>query len=112
MTTGFVSRRAASSFGWIRAISAASAAAAVVARIRIAVFTPSTVARSAWRYHLPMRVRELAEWLCATFEGDGERELIGVAPLETAGESDVAFVGSKKAATQANSTSAGCLLVP
>ncbi len=40
-----------------------------------------------------MRVRELAEWLGATFEGDGEKELTGVAPLETAGASDVAFVG-------------------
>src|SRR5437764_106864 len=33
----------------------------------------------------PMRVRELAEWLGATFEGDGERELTGVAQLEAAG---------------------------
>ena len=32
-----------------------------------------------------MRVRELAEWLGATFEGDGEKEITGVAPLETAG---------------------------
>ena len=32
-----------------------------------------------------MRVRELAEWLGATFEGDGEKELTGVAPLETGG---------------------------
>jgi hypothetical protein len=30
-----------------------------------------------------MRVRELAEWLGATFEGDGEKDLGGVAPLET-----------------------------
>jgi UDP-3-O-[3-hydroxymyristoyl] glucosamine N-acyltransferase len=59
-----------------------------------------------------MRVRELAEWLGATFEGDGERELIGVAPLETAGASDVAFIGSRKAAAQAGTSSAGCLLVP
>jgi UDP-3-O-[3-hydroxymyristoyl] glucosamine N-acyltransferase len=59
-----------------------------------------------------MRVRELAEWLGATYEGDGERELIGVAPLETAGASDVAFVGSRKAAAQAESSAAGCLLVP
>ncbi|HUI53379.1 MAG TPA: UDP-3-O-(3-hydroxymyristoyl)glucosamine N-acyltransferase [Bryobacteraceae bacterium] len=59
-----------------------------------------------------MRVRELAEWLGATFEGDGEKELAGVAPLETAGASDVAFVGSRKAAAQAESSAAGCLLVP
>jgi UDP-3-O-[3-hydroxymyristoyl] glucosamine N-acyltransferase len=59
-----------------------------------------------------MRVRELAEWLGATFEGDGERELAGVAPLETAGASDLAFVGSRKAAQQAESSAAGCLIVP
>ena len=58
-----------------------------------------------------MRVRELAEWLGATFEGDGEKELSGAAPLETAGASDVAFVGTRKAATQAESSAAGCLLV-
>ena len=59
-----------------------------------------------------MRVRELAEWLGATFEGDGERELAGVAPLETAGASELAFVGSRKAAQQAESSAAGCLIVP
>ena len=59
-----------------------------------------------------MRVRELAEWLGATFEGDGEKELVGVAPLESAGALDVAFVGTRKAAAQAESSAAGCLLVP
>ena len=59
-----------------------------------------------------MRVRELAEWLGATFEGDGEKELSGVAGLENAGAGDVAFVGNRKAATQAQSSAAGCLLVP
>jgi UDP-3-O-[3-hydroxymyristoyl] glucosamine N-acyltransferase len=59
-----------------------------------------------------MRVRELAEWLGATFEGDGEIELAGVAPLETAGPADVSFVGSRKAAVQVGESAAGCLLVP
>jgi UDP-3-O-[3-hydroxymyristoyl] glucosamine N-acyltransferase len=59
-----------------------------------------------------MRVRELAEWLGATFEGDGEKDVAGVAPLETAGDSDVAFVGNRKAAAQAESSTAGCLIVP
>jgi|SRR5581483_2878771 len=58
-----------------------------------------------------MRVRELAEWLGATYEGDGERELSGVAPLESAGASDLAFVGTRKAEVQADSSAAGCLLV-
>jgi len=59
-----------------------------------------------------MRVRELAEWLGATFEGDGEKDLSGAAPLETAGAFEVAFVGTRKAAVQAESSAAGCLLVP
>ena len=59
-----------------------------------------------------MRVRELAEWLGATFEGDGEKELLGVAALETAGAADLAFVATRKAAEQAESSASGCLLVP
>jgi UDP-3-O-[3-hydroxymyristoyl] glucosamine N-acyltransferase len=59
-----------------------------------------------------MRVRELAEWLGATFEGDGEKDVTSGAPLETAGEGDVAFIGTRKAAAAADSSSAGCLIVP
>ena len=59
-----------------------------------------------------MRVRELAEWLGATFEGDGEKELQGAAPLETAGAAEIAFVGTRKAAEQADRSAAGCLLAP
>src|SRR5207253_4588109 len=59
-----------------------------------------------------MRVRELAEWLGATFEGDGEKEITGVAPLETAGGSDISFVANQKAVRQAEASAAGCLLVP
>lgn len=59
-----------------------------------------------------MRVRELAEWLGATYEGDGEKELTGVAPLESAGSRDVSFVGNRKAVRQAESSAAGCLIVP
>lgn len=59
-----------------------------------------------------MRVRELAEWLGATYEGDGEKELSGVAPLESAGTADVSFVGNRKAAAEAESSAAGCLIVP
>ena len=59
-----------------------------------------------------MRVRELADWLGATFEGDGEKELIGVAPLETAGGSELSFVGNRKAMQRVEASSAGCLIVP
>jgi UDP-3-O-[3-hydroxymyristoyl] glucosamine N-acyltransferase len=59
-----------------------------------------------------MRVRELAEWLGATFEGDGERELTGVQSLENAGGEDLSFVSNMKALGQAESSAAGCLIVP
>src|SRR5262249_21166485 len=59
-----------------------------------------------------MRVRELAEWLGSTFEGDGEKELSGVAPLETAGASELSFVSGRKAMQSADASSAGCLIVP
>lgn len=59
-----------------------------------------------------MRVRELAEWLGATFEGDGEREISGVKSVENAGAQDLSFVSSMKAAAQAQSSAAGCLIVP
>ncbi len=59
-----------------------------------------------------MRVRELAEWLEATFEGDGEHEIRSVAPLETAGPEELSFVGNRKALEAARASLAGCLLVP
>lgn len=59
-----------------------------------------------------MRVRELADWLGATFEGEGERELEGAASLESAGIADLSFVANQKAAAAAEQSSAGCLIVP
>ena len=59
-----------------------------------------------------MRVRELADWLGSPFEGDGEKELDGAASLETAGAAHLSFVGSRKAARQAASCAAACLIVP
>jgi len=63
-----------------------------------------------------LRVHELAARLGAAWEGDGDREVVRVAPLEEAGPLDVAFVGagrlSPKLAKQASESGAGCLLVP
>ena len=57
-----------------------------------------------------MRVRELADWLNATFEGDGERELRGAAELEKAGSEDLSFVSSPKYWKLAEASAAGCLI--
>jgi UDP-3-O-[3-hydroxymyristoyl] glucosamine N-acyltransferase len=58
-----------------------------------------------------MTVREIAECLGTTFEGDGERRMEGVASLEAAGAQHVAFVGNRRAVRDAQASAAGCLLV-
>jgi len=56
-------------------------------------------------------VREIAAYLGVTFEGDGERQIAGIAPLDTAGAMHVSFVGSRRAVRDAQASAAGCLLV-
>jgi UDP-3-O-[3-hydroxymyristoyl] glucosamine N-acyltransferase len=48
----------------------------------------------------------------APWEGDGQRELSRVAPLEEASGSDLSFVTKGKAMLLAATSAAGCLLVP
>jgi UDP-3-O-[3-hydroxymyristoyl] glucosamine N-acyltransferase len=50
--------------------------------------------------------------LGAPFEGDGERELSGAAPLDKAGAFELSFVADAKAAARAAASAAGCLIVP
>ena len=59
-----------------------------------------------------MLVREIAALLDAPFEGEGEIDIRGAAPLETARATDLAFVGGKKALAAATASTAGALLVP
>src|SRR5581483_1909528 len=58
-----------------------------------------------------MRVADIAAFLHARFEGDGDVSIESVAPVEAAGNSDLAFVGNRKAAAAAMGSGAGCLLV-
>jgi UDP-3-O-[3-hydroxymyristoyl] glucosamine N-acyltransferase len=59
-----------------------------------------------------VRVHELAEALQAAFEGDGDREITGAAPIESAGPRDLSFAGNRKAFAASAESGAGCLLVP
>jgi UDP-3-O-[3-hydroxymyristoyl] glucosamine N-acyltransferase len=59
-----------------------------------------------------VRVKELAAFLDAPFEGDGERVLRKVAALESAGPEDLSFVTGGRARKLADASTAGCLLVP
>ncbi|MGB6946676.1 MAG: UDP-3-O-(3-hydroxymyristoyl)glucosamine N-acyltransferase [Bryobacteraceae bacterium] len=58
-----------------------------------------------------MRVEEIARKLNAAWEGDGGIDITGAATLESAGPREIAFVGNRKAASQAAQSRAGCLLV-
>jgi UDP-3-O-[3-hydroxymyristoyl] glucosamine N-acyltransferase len=58
-----------------------------------------------------LRVTEIAGELKAAWEGDGGLDITGVAPLESAGPREMAFVGNRKAAAGAHLSSAGCVLV-
>src|SRR5947209_4205074 len=59
-----------------------------------------------------MRVKELAAFLQAPFEGDGERQLRRGAALEDAAPEDVSFVPGGNALKRVEASVAGCLLVP
>lgn len=59
-----------------------------------------------------MKVREIADRLGLTWEGDGEREVLRVAPLDAAGSGELSFANSRRALRDAQSSAAGCLLVP
>lgn len=58
-----------------------------------------------------MRVSDIAGHLKTRYEGDGAIEISGVAPLESAGPQELAFVGNRKALAAAADSRAGCLLV-
>jgi UDP-3-O-[3-hydroxymyristoyl] glucosamine N-acyltransferase len=59
-----------------------------------------------------VRVKDLAAFLEAPFEGDGERVLRRVTALEDAGPDDLSFVTSARTFKRAQASAAGCLLVP
>ncbi|MGH9629179.1 MAG: UDP-3-O-(3-hydroxymyristoyl)glucosamine N-acyltransferase [Bryobacteraceae bacterium] len=59
-----------------------------------------------------MRVRDLAVLLNASYEGDGEVEIRAASAIESAGPSDLAFIGNRKAAGLARTSHAGCIIVP
>jgi UDP-3-O-[3-hydroxymyristoyl] glucosamine N-acyltransferase len=59
-----------------------------------------------------MKVSEIARLTGGDVHGDGEREILGVAGLETASEQDMAFADSDAALRRVPESRAGCILVP
>jgi UDP-3-O-[3-hydroxymyristoyl] glucosamine N-acyltransferase len=60
----------------------------------------------------PYTLGRLAELLGADLEGDAERVVTGVAPLETASPDEISFVRERRALPLAGTSRAGALLVP
>ncbi len=58
-----------------------------------------------------MRIDELARVLGGNFQGDGSREIRGVAALETAAPHDLTFAEGPRATEKAAESHAGCILV-
>ena len=58
-----------------------------------------------------LTVAQLAELCGGEVEGESDRCITGANSLENANYSDVSFVANRKAAEQAGSSQAGCLLV-
>ena len=58
-----------------------------------------------------MIVKELAAWLGAQWEGNGECDVRRVASLDDAGPEDLSFVTRGKALKQAGASQAACLVV-
>jgi UDP-3-O-[3-hydroxymyristoyl] glucosamine N-acyltransferase len=59
-----------------------------------------------------MRVFEISELLRGKPEGDGEREIRGVAALDAAGPAELSYAEGQRALERAAGSRAGCLLVP
>jgi UDP-3-O-[3-hydroxymyristoyl] glucosamine N-acyltransferase len=59
-----------------------------------------------------LRVAELAERIGGEVIRGGDREVSAVAPLGSAGPTDVAFLGSRKFVTALGATGAGCVILP
>jgi UDP-3-O-[3-hydroxymyristoyl] glucosamine N-acyltransferase len=59
-----------------------------------------------------MRVSDIAEQLGLAFEGDGGRDIAGVAPLDAAAAEEISFAGGGKALKGVPTSAAGCIVVP
>lgn len=59
-----------------------------------------------------MLVKDISVLLGMAFEGDGNRDIEGAAPLESAASHELSFVGHRKFADNARASGAGCLIAP
>lgn len=61
---------------------------------------------------MPFTVVEIAGWVGGAAEGPTERIITGANTIQSAGSSELAFAGNRKALEAAGASHAGCILVP
>ena len=59
-----------------------------------------------------MLVDDIAALLTVACEGDGQKDISGAAPLESAGPNELSFVGNRKFFEAARASLAGCVIAP
>jgi UDP-3-O-[3-hydroxymyristoyl] glucosamine N-acyltransferase len=59
-----------------------------------------------------LRVEAIAKLIGGTVQGDGDREITGIAALDTASLADLAFADGGRAVQRAANSAAGCILIP
>jgi UDP-3-O-[3-hydroxymyristoyl] glucosamine N-acyltransferase len=59
-----------------------------------------------------VRVEEIAKLVGGQVQGDGTREITGIAALDTAAETDLTFADGARAVERTANSTAGCILVP
>ncbi len=59
-----------------------------------------------------MKVAAIALLLDGKLAGDGEKEIAGIAGVESAGPADLTFADGERALNRASASAAGCILIP
>ncbi|HEY1269810.1 MAG TPA: UDP-3-O-(3-hydroxymyristoyl)glucosamine N-acyltransferase [Candidatus Binatia bacterium] len=59
-----------------------------------------------------MKVAAIVLLLDGKLQGDGEKEIAGIAGLESAGPTDLTFADGERALVRATASGAGCILIP
>jgi UDP-3-O-[3-hydroxymyristoyl] glucosamine N-acyltransferase len=59
-----------------------------------------------------MKVIEIAQWLGLPYEGEASRNIEQAAPIESAGQAEIAFAMARKSLREVQGSHAGCLIVP
>src|SRR4051812_14432902 len=59
-----------------------------------------------------MKVESLARLLDGKLSGDGQKDIAGIAGLESAGPGDLTFAEDERALARAAESNGGCILIP